>query len=110
MRLVSRALGGTAGGTRILRRSGGWRGVCKRVNMYYKQGGGLQKKVNAGHSKQSQTKQCCVLCSFHLLGVTAVDLVRQDWRVGREHRRRHRLGVQGARLVAGAPTGLRQFS
>ena len=32
LRLVSRALGGTAGGTRILRRSGGWRGVCKREN------------------------------------------------------------------------------
>ena len=28
-RLVSRALGGTAGGTRILSKSGGWRGVCK---------------------------------------------------------------------------------
>ena len=28
LRLVSRALGGTAGGTRILSRSGGWRGVC----------------------------------------------------------------------------------
>ena len=43
MRLVSRALGGTAGGTRILRRSGGWRGVCKRE---YTVRRGLQKGIS----------------------------------------------------------------
>ena len=47
LRLVSRALGGTAGGTRILRRSGGWRGVCKReytVKRGSAKGNTLQKR------------------------------------------------------------------
>ena len=35
LRLVSLALGGTAGGTRMLSRSGGWRGVCKEENNHY---------------------------------------------------------------------------
>ena len=35
----------------------------------------------------------------HLLSVAAVDLVRQDGRVCRQHRRRHRLRVQRSRLV-----------
>ena len=35
----------------------------------------------------------------HLLSVAAVDLVRQDGRVRRQHRRRHRLRVQRSRLV-----------
>ena len=34
-RLVSLALGGTAGGTRMLSRSGGWRGVYKEENKHY---------------------------------------------------------------------------
>ena len=34
-RLVSLALGGTAGGTRMLSRSGGWRGVCKEEDNHY---------------------------------------------------------------------------
>ena len=35
----------------------------------------------------------------HLLSVAAVDLVREDGRVCRQHRRRHRLRVQRSRLV-----------
>ena len=78
---------------------------------------------DCGHAK-SQAKHCCqknmrslkilekktILLGivFDLLGVAAVDLVWQDGRVGGKHRRRHRLRVQGPRLVARGPPGLRQ--
>ena len=59
-------------------------------------------------SGQLKTRKQCseILLLFNLLGVAAVDLVGQDWGVSGEHRGRHRLRVQGARLVAGGPAGL----
>ena len=63
-------------------------------------------KKNMRSLKILEKKTILLGIVFDLLGVAAVDLVGQDWGVSGKHRGRHRLRVQGARLVAGGPAGL----